>query len=543
MNSGRRSQEDTTHLTESARAIAAEARTAALQGMGGAALAVEQAVQDMWEETEALDPSDPYRVLQLPRAVKDAKAKEQYEAKIKPYGEEEDAEGAALILFMRARRAYRLLSNPEFRETFDAKRVETMKQQTWCKLRYTNGLYEGGVDAASISSGMQQERCGQGITVLSSGEKYEGQYKKDQKHGVGLQFWQNGDLYLGEWTIDKMSGRGCYYYGSGAIYAGEFKAGRRHGVGRLTWPDGSVYAGQFVEGQRTGIGVMELPDMSSIHAPALFRFEGQWKAGHEDGKGTFESSSDGHYEGQFQRSCFHGWGRLELPNGDVYEGDFVHGKRDGRGQYVWANGDRYDGRLRGNQRDGRGVFLTASKGLEFTGEWQTNLPQGEGRLRIKTYEGAKIPYEYEGQWEGGRKDGNGTFTWPTGASYTGFFQSDAKHGAGMFEWPDGSSWDGGFVADLRHGAGVFRKACNDECTEATEIWEHGMRAEEETAQPNARAPNCPLPADKDRRSTMPSLPLVTEISSSVDLAGTNPADVLAAAIHVSAPPPPVGTGA
>merc|ERR1712136_366784 len=118
----------------------------------------------------------------------------------------------------------------------DERMRDRVASKSWAILRYANGLYEGGVNPFTMRDGWQPCRNGRGVTLLGSGEKYEGEYVDDVKHGVGLQFWLNGDMFLGQWRQDHMSGKGCYYYGNGSTYVGEFAGGRRHGSGTLAWP-------------------------------------------------------------------------------------------------------------------------------------------------------------------------------------------------------------------------------------------------------------------------------------------------------------------
>ncbi len=43
-------------------------------------------------------------------------------------------------------------------------------------------------------------------------------------------------------------------------------------------------------------------------------------------------------------------------SGDRYEGEWKDGKRDGRGTYYSANGDRYEGQWKDNKQHGRGTY-------------------------------------------------------------------------------------------------------------------------------------------------------------------------------------------
>ena len=51
---------------------------------------------------------------------------------------------------------------------------------------------------------------GFGIYTWQDGRKYEGQYKKDKKHGNGVYTWADGRKYDGEWQNGRQHGKGKY---------------------------------------------------------------------------------------------------------------------------------------------------------------------------------------------------------------------------------------------------------------------------------------------------------------------------------------------
>lgn len=52
--------------------------------------------------------------------------------------------------------------------------------------------------------------------------------------GSGIFYYKNGDKYEGQWDEDKRHGRGRMVYASGDMYDGMWSAGLREGVGILT---------------------------------------------------------------------------------------------------------------------------------------------------------------------------------------------------------------------------------------------------------------------------------------------------------------------
>lgn len=71
----------------------------------------------------------------------------------------------------------------------------------------------------------------------------------------------------------------------------------------------------------------------------------------------------------------------------------------------------------------------------------------------------------------GKKDGLGTYWWPTGASYKGEWSDGSMHGVGTFESPDGTRYQGGWARDLKQGLGKkwFPNGDTYEATCATDV--------------------------------------------------------------------------
>ena len=140
-------------------------------------------------------------------------------------------------------------------------------------------------------------RNSRGIMEYENGDRYEGNWRNDVRHGKGKMTWQSnanrtpelgGWRYEGEWQEDLPEGHGVLLYDvDGGKYEGSWVQGKKFGLGREMLPDGVVYEGEF-------------------------------KSNVRDGKG-----------------------RLTDANGDVYEGKFVEGKRwDGKAIVQFANGDK-----------------------------------------------------------------------------------------------------------------------------------------------------------------------------------------------------------
>jgi hypothetical protein len=58
----------------------------------------------------------------------------------------------------------------------------------------------------------------------------------------------NGDRYDGEWKHNKKHGIGSYRFVKGDYYEGVFEDGYKHGEGTYRYPNGDIYEGTFVKG-------------------------------------------------------------------------------------------------------------------------------------------------------------------------------------------------------------------------------------------------------------------------------------------------------
>ena len=124
---------------------------------------------------------------------------------------------------------------------------------------------------------------GFGIQVFKNGDKYEGLWMANKRHGQGT-YWknENGKLrreYTGDFVEDKRHGRGTLFYKNGDRYDGKWVQGERQGEGRIIYANEDIYEGQWHEGKRNGYGV--LTKRSGDH------FEGHWVNDKREGQGSY----------------------------------------------------------------------------------------------------------------------------------------------------------------------------------------------------------------------------------------------------------------
>jgi hypothetical protein len=101
-------------------------------------------------------------------------------------------------------------------------------------------------------------------------------------------------------------------------------------------------------------------------------YNGEWRAGKKDGKGTYKSANGSMYVGQFENGKRHGSGMqrstvvqasnfkttiipYRLVEAEVYNGAWKFGKRCGKGTIHVKDQLVYDGEFMNDQRDGQGT--------------------------------------------------------------------------------------------------------------------------------------------------------------------------------------------
>ena len=74
-------------------------------------------------------------------------------------------------------------------------------------------------------------------TYVEKGEKYEGEWLNNLKHGIGKATYAEGE-YFGRFENGKRHGEGVFKYKKNRdIYSGSWKHGKKHGNGTYIFTD------------------------------------------------------------------------------------------------------------------------------------------------------------------------------------------------------------------------------------------------------------------------------------------------------------------
>ena len=76
-------------------------------------------------------------------------------------------------------------------------------------------------------------RNGEGNQTYQNGDRYQGEFKNNLRHGEGIIEYRsmNNSHYNGEWSKDIQNGFGKYKMDNGDVYKGDILDNKMHGKG------------------------------------------------------------------------------------------------------------------------------------------------------------------------------------------------------------------------------------------------------------------------------------------------------------------------
>jgi hypothetical protein len=122
-------------------------------------------------------------------------------------------------------------------------------------------------------------------------------------------------------------------------------------------------------------------------------------------------------------------------------------------------GARYEGEvsIATGQREGQGKYWYPNQYFEYDGEWDEGRKHGHGRLQL----GADS--YYEGQFCRGQIEGQGCRYWADGSTYNGSFRNGERQGRGVYEKPGNKilekaalRYSGNWAENKYHGHGELQ---------------------------------------------------------------------------------------
>ena len=159
---------------------------------------------------------------------------------------------------------------------------------------------------------------GQGVRLLKSGARSEGNFVEGELNGQGIFISADGKTtVVGEFKDDKGNGMVTVISPNGE-YVGQAKDNFYHGEGRLTSKKGDVIVGEFINGLPDGPISASMSDGE--------KYVGQMKEGEYDGYGELTRADGTKYAGFFKGGGYHGKGTLVTAKGEKFVGEFKDGE-------------------------------------------------------------------------------------------------------------------------------------------------------------------------------------------------------------------------
>jgi len=122
-------------------------------------------------------------------------------------------------------------------------------------------------------------------------------------------------------------------------------------------------------------------------------------------------------------------------------------------ELTFADGSVYRGAMRGASLHGHGEYI--SKSFKYEGEFNEGLKQGEGTYVWENGD------RYTGHFSADRPDGKGRYQFGNGDTYEGEVQSGVIVGRGTYTTKGGDVFEGSFANGKPNGVGVYRFASGD----------------------------------------------------------------------------------
>lgn len=103
-----------------------------------------------------------------------------------------------------------------------------------CWRGMASGLGHARGSADYVGEFSKGKKHGRGVKTWSWGDRYEGEFREDRKHGQGMYLWGAdspwaGQRYVGGFVADKREGKGTYYWPNGDRFEGQWKEDQRYG--------------------------------------------------------------------------------------------------------------------------------------------------------------------------------------------------------------------------------------------------------------------------------------------------------------------------
>jgi len=295
--------------------------------------------------------------------------------------------------------------------------------------------------------------------------KFEGSILNDKPNGSGKLTYSNGNKFEGYWKNGEPSGEGTFSWSDGRKYSGFFKNGEPNGKGTYTSSDGTKKTGMWKDTKQKSSWYQKI-ESSGEYEDKKYGILSYRKENARWGWFDYgDEKKDGKYIGGIKNMKPNGFGTFTYGagkwKGDQYEGMWKDGKFNGKGTLTRSNGEKFIGEWKNNslwniskqskfgeilKKYENGLEISFKKKILITkknislkkkeqGILYTNTPRSkwDDRVREWTSNGNdKSHGKYEGEILNGLPNGKGIYSWFDINKYIGEFKNGMFHGQGTF---------------------------------------------------------------------------------------------------------------
>lgn len=180
-----------------------------------------------------------------------------------------------------------------------------------------------------------------GTFTFSEGVKYTGEWEKGMASGQGVRLLKSGARSEGNFVEGELNGQGIFISADGkTTIVGEFKDDKGNGMVTVIFPNGE-YVGQAKDNFYHGEG-----QLTSKKGDVIV---GEFINGLADGPISASFGNGGKYVGGMKEDEMDGYGELTLPDGTKYTGEFKSDAYNGKGTLITAKGEKFVGEFRNGQ--------------------------------------------------------------------------------------------------------------------------------------------------------------------------------------------------
>ncbi len=185
--------------------------------------------------------------------------------------------------------------------------------------------------------------------------------------------------------------------------------------------------------------------------------------------------------------------KVELVKPDCPSGAPIASWNNCIGSHTYPSGATYKGEWQAGKRSGQGSG-SSTNGSQYVGSWQNDTFHGYGVIKFTSGD------EYKGQFLNGFFHGRGLYTWASGDKHDGQYENGKANGRGSYFFKSGRKYIGNFVNSKFDGQGTMFDANGQVVYSGT--WSNGeVQSSNAKSSGDSNLEKCRLAATNAKKST------------------------------------------